>query len=1069
MQNTPANGFHLHGSSHLELLARELARQVQQLELEPLQAHVVLVPTPALARWLDQAIALENGISCRIDYLLPGNWLWQLYRKLQPDLPAEDPLSRENLPWRLYSQLLDLPGLNILEPVRHWVQGQPPTGVWDMALQLGDLFDRYQYYRPDWLLQWAESGRSSQHPALHWQAWLWQRLRQTTPCNRPDLLHRLPALLDDAPAALLPSRLDCFALPGLPTVQLEILHVLSRRIPIHFWQFQPSEHYWQDLAGDNTWLARQLETEQEEFWLRGHPLLMDWGQRIRTLDRQIWQLTEPQHQHLEPPSPASTTNLLHALQADIRQAERPDGRWRLPAESSTVEIHCCHTPMRECELLRDHLLHLLQTDPSLEPEDILVMTSDMRTYGPFIQAVLTAGEEPQLACNLSDLPAGNEQPLIRAFVQWLGLPNDRLGFNSLWMALESHSVRQAIGLDENALQELRRQIHAAGARWGLDEDHRRQLGLPGHPWFSWQWAADRLLLGQVMDEDQPLDDLLPIPMREGNQDRSGLAALITYLQRLRKWLSRLAEGPRTARDWATLLGQMLTELSQPTDEEQPALQDIHEWLESLAGQELETPLPLEVLQHQARRHFQEQRVHLRQYSGGITVCGLRPLRGVPFRIICLLGMDDERFPRRERKLQFDGMHLLPRSGDPSSTLDERSLMLETLMAARDRLWISYSGRDPVTNESKPAALPVRQLLQALGERFTLGDEPADQAVFHEHPLHGFLPQAFSGRPAYGRQHFAIARALQQERQEPGPDVWPHATLPELPMPASLQPVELLRFFRHPTRQFLRQRLGIELGGGEAWDEDEPLDPSSLQHWQLKAHLLEQRYRHETPREAVLISHGLLPPPPLGRAILEPLHQQVEDQWPALPDSRGDWRPQCPALEFVLDFDDGTVEISGPLPVLCDPLGIVVPEPGQPHLGNWVQVHLAHLLACATGWSTHTLWLRQRKHGGLLQLPPIPAAQARERLRELLKWYRRGLNQALPFLPRAGWAWLQQTQQGKEDPHKIDRAFVGSGKTPGDLDDPWIAHLLQHRHWRPATDPSFIHLNEEILRLLEVTE
>ena len=89
-------------------------------------------------------------------------------------------------------------------------------------------------------------------------------------------------------------------------------------------------------------------------------------------------------------------------------------------------------------------------------------------------------------------------------------------------------------------------------------------------------------------------------------------------------------------------------------------------------------------------------------SGGITFCEHVPMRAIPFRVVCLLGMDDESFPRSSARASFDLMQN-PRLGDRNLRDDDRQLFLEALLSARDALLVTYVGQSAQDDSVRPAS------------------------------------------------------------------------------------------------------------------------------------------------------------------------------------------------------------------------------------------------------------------------------------------------------------------------------------------------------------------------------
>ena len=97
-------------------------------------------------------------------------------------------------------------------------------------------------------------------------------------------------------------------------------------------------------------------------------------------------------------------------------------------------------------------------------------------------------------------------------------------------------------------------------------------------------------------------------------------------------------------------------------------------------------------------------------TGHLTICTLMPMRSVPHRVVCLLGMDDGVFPRKSPRDGDDLMLADPHVGDRDARTEDRQLLLDALLAATDQLIVTYTGNDERTNLVRPPAVPIGELL-----------------------------------------------------------------------------------------------------------------------------------------------------------------------------------------------------------------------------------------------------------------------------------------------------------------------------------------------------------------------
>ena len=107
------------------------------------------------------------------------------------------------------------------------------------------------------------------------------------------------------------------------------------------------------------------------------------------------------------------------------------------------------------------------------------------------------------------------------------------------------------------------------------------------------------------------------------------------------------------------------------------------------------------------------------------------MRTVPFRVVCLVGMNDTAYPRHDRAPGFDLIAQDPRPGDRTTRDDDRYLFLEALLSARDVFYLSYVGRSIRDNSPIPPSVLVSELLDYTGAMVTRASVAALQSkIFH---------------------------------------------------------------------------------------------------------------------------------------------------------------------------------------------------------------------------------------------------------------------------------------------------------------------------------------------------
>ena len=1024
----------LYQANRLETLADLLARELLAPESapDPLRSDLVVVPNPGTGRWLVHRLAEGQGIMANLELPLPASFFW---RVMQAWLPVQEtsPFDRETLTWRIQAALPGLLDARDFSGVRHYLEGDDPSlRLYQLATRIADLFDQYLVFRPEMVLAW-EAGKDE-----GWPSQLWRRITEKEGGHRARLLTRLIREMDGPPAAprTLPGRLFLFGLNALPPVYVEILRRLGNHRDLHLYHLNPCREYWSDIRSERA--LAQHEDPQGAFLDLGNPLLASMGHVGQVFLDQLLSLDAESRAHFEAPA---GKGVLQQVQSDILALR--DGREksrRLPLERwPSIQLHGSHTRLREVQVLHDNLLRCLEEIEGLRPRDILVMAPDMAAYAPFVEAVFgTREEEQHMPYSIGDRAPAGETPLAEALGWLLQLPTSRLEASEVLALLEVDAVQHRFGIDEEALERIRTWVREASIRWAADEAHRQELGLPGDQGLhSWRFGLRRLFLGYVTPADGEnllySDEVVPY-LHIDSGELTWAGALQELLDRLDSWRRRLA-APRDPAQWRERLVELLQDFFEAGEEEEVRLlqglrQRLDDWVQQSRQGGFEGEVSLAVVRELLETVLGDSSQARGFLDVGITFSNLLPMRALPFRVICLLGMNDSDFPRAQSKLSFELMAASPRRADRDRRRDDRYLFLETLVSARDCLLISYQSRDARSDKPRLPAEVVSELMDYLDGCYARSKELPSRLLFVQHPLQPFSSRYFSGEePALFSYDAVWAIGAPQEARSPffeGP-------LEPMELETRLGLDELIGFYRNPAVAFLTRRLAMRLPGGEELVEDsEPFFLDGLASWQVRKRLLDARLEGREPLEVArrLRGEGQLPHGLPGTLELARAEEAVatfgERLAPVLESCPG----QTP-LEIDLEIDgwllEGNIERHTGEGVLDFRVGRLRP---QDRLGLWIR-HLA--VAAQTGAARRSCLVAE---DATLFLGAIDGEEATGMLGRLLQLYRDGLERPLHFFPDTAWALVTGDAKWR-------RLWEGDDHRAGERDDPAVRLLFRN--------------------------
>jgi exodeoxyribonuclease V gamma subunit len=1062
--------MHLHRSNRVEALLAQLARLVEQPQADPLAAECIVVQGRGMERWLSLALANRLGVFAHPDFPFPRLFLQRVLGEVLGDDPAPPGEPRVdaafepgNLMWSIAELIPTFAGDPRFAPVIHYLDGETQgEKALQLARRIADTLDHYGVYRPDWVLAWErgapapESGLSQRDEG--WQAPLWRALvERHGSCHLAARTARfVEALAADAPApGRLPARISVFGISTLPPLFLSAFNALAQRVELHFFVLSPSREYWgqiRSLREQARAAAREPESETEDpealHLEEGHPLLASLGR----LGRDFQEILEAGVDYRESEEDlyrdpleesGQEASMLSVLQSDVlnlRDRGGPRGevdRQRVAPDDRSIQVHGCHSPMREAEVLRDQLLDLFERDPSLEPRDVIVMTPDVDLYAPFIEAAFgpEAGGGTRSAdsgmghgaipCRVADRGARSVYEVAEAFFRLLDVLSGRLSASAVLDLLATPCIRDRFGFVEADEPVLGDWIREAGVRWGIDADHRAQEGQPAAVDNTWRFGLDRLLVGYAMAdrEGRFFGGVRPLDAVHGGEavllgrfaEFTGL--LFDFHGRVEK-----AQGLRA---WSGLLSNMLERMFVTTGETEHQLQWVRDALGDLvqAGERagFTGALTLSALRDQLDAWIARKPPAGGFLAGGVTFCELVPMRSIPFRVVCLMGLSDGDFPRVRRRLGFDLLARRSRPGDRSSREDDRYLFLEALLSARDYFLVTYRGQDERDNKALPPSVVVGELLDHLNRAF-FRDARADgsedestrgvrDAVLLAHPLQPFSPRYFDPRGpdprlfSYSQTGYAGACALGGERVELGRFV-PQPLSPPAEAPSSLALDELVDFYRNPARSLLRNRLGLFLADEvEAQPDREPMELVGLEYWRVGDELIADLGAEE---EAALARQrirglGILPLGEAGEAAYEDVEAEARKLFARGQSLRaGDEHPP-----LDLDCPLAGVRLVGRLDGIWDAGRVQVrfsKLEGRWELEEWIR-HLAFCAAGPEGGEPATHLVGRPAARKIMQIRFGFVEEARAELEQLMAIYFRGQRVAIPFFPKTSRKYL----------------------------------------------------------------
>jgi len=1046
--------FTVYYSNQLDILKELIAILMKQDPLKnPFQQEVILVQSSGMAQWLQIQLAQKLSIAANIQFPLPATFIWDLFTKVFPDIPKESAFSKQAMTWKLMWLLPDLLERPDFTEIKHYLgDNNEKKKIHQLATRVADLFDQYLVYRPEWLQKW-ENGQliDGLGNAQQWQAPLWTELTQYTyqlkqpKWHRANLYQHFIYRLHKNNICIsgLPKRVFICGISALPPIYLQALQALGKHIKIHLMLTNPCRYFWSDIQ-DYTFLAK-LENRKRRYFQGSllpnlfsnpqlatklfnaegqqklsNPLLASWGRLGRDYMYLLSQLDDIQEVHafvdVEP------NNLLHTIQNNILELEdhtiigvnektfaRSDQKKLLNLQDHSISIHVCHSPLREIEVLQDYILELLATNVELTIRDIIVMVADIDNYTPYIQSVFSnAAAERYLSFTISDRKSSKVHPVLQTFIVLLDLPQSRFTSEQVLALLEIDSLAKKFGIDKSELRYLRKWVKEVGIRWGLDDENVKQFSLPPTGQHTWKFGLTRMLLGYAMDSNVgDWQGILPY------DESSGLAAelvgrLAEMLMQLSSWRQQLTS-MRTLAEWLPICQQLLNAFFERSEDNEEILASIEQQWQKIIGYgkaaQYPDSIPITLLRDDLIAYFDNERMSQRFLAGSINFCTLMPMRSIPFKVICLLGMNDGNYPRIVPPLGFDLMTHQAQRGDRNRRDDDRYLFLEALVSAQQQLYVSYIGNSIQSNSKCYPSVLVSELLDYLTQSYyILGDEDLNaddsakrvaQHIIKQHTRNPFDADNFiigSEQQSYAAEWLPAAQTYGK--------VYPNFSYPLATKPLTKTTLDdLIRFYRHPVRTFFQLRLGVNFIIEETeLSTEEPFALDNLARYKFNTLFLNALIEKEDISKlfARFKASGNLPYGSFGQIYWQNQQKEIAPLAKLIRSERSEYH------SIELDINLGETRLVGWLHrVQTD--GLLRWRPAKLTAMDGLLLWLEHLVYCLSGGNNESRMYGYK--GTVWRFKSLLKSDAQYYLQLLYTGYQQGMNEPLLLLYKSGWSWL----------------------------------------------------------------
>ncbi len=1026
-------GFYLYTGNRLEILARQrLCKILSQRPLkDPFKQEKIIVQSQGMSSWLKLQIADNIPICANIEFPFLYSFIKEVLEKTLPqDLrPNIDLFTHDVLIWKIFDILPEIAGNH--PELSSYLKGRnSKIKQYQLSEKISYSFDQYEIFRPDILLNWKDN--IIKKKVNEWQAQIWQNISRNN-ISRSQGFQNFFSLGDISKLDY--ERIFVFGITTMPAVYINFFQTLghSDNIDVHFFYLTPCKKNWEynlskkEAERINSFLSIKNISNPEDFMEQGNPLLSSFGQVGREFFSSILDVTEYDTEDCFTETKVSST--LELIQDNILN-NKPTAELQYSQDKydRSIQFHNCHNKTREIEVLYDNLINIIELDNTIQPGDIIVTTPNITAYEPYIKSVFNRRNEEsldslQLPYSLSDIKMAKNSKVVNSFIKLLELVSSKYKMTEILDLLETTAIREAFDIEDENIDLLRKWTDESGMRWGINAEHRSSLGLPVFNENSISAGLNSLLLGIALEDTEDVYNNI-FPYDEIEIAESELLGKFSHFLSSLSEIRTILTKKYTMNQWHDILNSVIDKFfinNNNTFKDISILVNVIVSLKEsaeLAGFEKE--VTLDIVRSYITEHIETETIYEGFLRGKITFCTMLPMRGIPAKVICMLGMNDGEFPRQETKIGFNIIDKEIRLCDRSKKMEDKYIFLESILAARKNLYISYIGQSDKSNEIYSPAGPVCELIDYLKQ--ICGEECVESMVTN-HKLQAFNSIYFnctnSNFFSYSAVDCNAAKTLNSEKKHKTQKAEETRNREKEKDLSTINIEGLTAFFKNPCRAFLNQTLNVAYSSINLTEtlDTEPFTINNLEKYTLTQELLSSVIKEKDRNKLYkkLKYSGKLQVGIEGESYFNNLYTQINT---ILTTSFKGIEPAKELLNNTnstnFEFElDNHICINGNLDNFSEAgyqvCLILAKESGKRVLECW----LNHLCLAASGKGERTYYFickpgEKTNSTGILE--NVSQQEAMQMLLILTDIYKEGVKKPIPFFPESSYVFAKRNKQ-----------------------------------------------------------
>ncbi len=732
-----------------ENLAEILLQQIDKTK-SPFSKELILIPNSGMQRYLELKIAKDKGICTHIDITYLGSFFNDFYSKiLAKQGKSLIKHNKHTITYQILSLFNEILDKNEIDDYLTKIlkNNQQPNQKYYLASTIATHLLKYLEQRPEIISCWEQQSLFTDNIHEFWQKDIYHKL-ELSKQSIFFLKQKFNNFIKEKKQSLtkvVPETIHIFGFHFIPKHQLDDLFQISEYINLKFYSINPCVEFWGDIIRKEEKLRQEItDYDNKNFDISilfevANPLLASWGSSAKFLIDSLNNHSTNNLDYIFNDKNTESNNNLDFLKNNIINLENKsidNCKTKKSTKDDSITFKKASSPRREVEILYDYILDILENNDDIKPSDIIVTMPNVAIYSPYVNSIFSANKV--LPFSISNQTAVDTDPDVNTFLALFDLINSNFSKTDFFNFCNQQTVREIFDFSLKELDSIKFYLDEAKVNWGYDENHKRKSLLcienkdteidtniykQGHL----QKMLDGLYLayccGKPLNHSQKIDEEIigeTIANKHFRTSQVEILAKLTKLFEMLKFAANVKFEQKTLTDWFRVLKQLSANFNTNKSKKNILNDLINDWFE-LIKQTKQTDLyDFSIIYTDICEIMTTQEMRGPFLSGSISFCSAIPMRSIPSKVTCMLGMNND-FPANLPKYEFDLLANSSKLSDKNLARESKYLFLESILATSDKFYLSYNGVDEKTGELISPSVLVLELedyLQQIGINIT---------------------------------------------------------------------------------------------------------------------------------------------------------------------------------------------------------------------------------------------------------------------------------------------------------------------------------------------------------------